>query len=131
VGIAVLAVLSDVNPKDLAVNKRYKHSQALPPEVKYAMQKLQGQVFDEVMADERFQLYASYELAMTLYFDTRKGDIDGPIKHAIDALEAGINQAHVGDRVFNDRQIDVLTVSKYIATQPGVDIRLYGRVGLG
>jgi Holliday junction resolvase RusA-like endonuclease len=120
-------VFSDVNPKHLAVNKRYKHSQALTPEVRHAMLTLQGQVFDEVMADPRFQLYAHYEVSLSLYFKDNKGDIDGPIKHAIDALEAGINQAHGGQRVFNDKQIEVLTVHKHITSRPpGIDIRLYG-----
>jgi Holliday junction resolvase RusA-like endonuclease len=130
VGIALLNVFSDVDPKDLAVNKRYKSSQALTPEVKHAMQKLQGQVFDAVMEDSRFPLYAWYEVTMTLYFKNNKGDIDGPIKHAIDALEAGINQAHAGERVFNDKQIEVLTVYKHVTSYsirpPGIDIRLYG-----
>ncbi len=127
-GIVALTLDADVDPRKLQINKRYKHSQNLPIDVKHAMRTIQGRVFDEVVGKSAFQFHKTYDMSLWFFFPTMASDIDGPIKHTIDAVEAGINQAmqflRRGEK-FNDNDICVLTVYKKVGP-PGIAVNLYG-----
>jgi hypothetical protein len=115
-----------VDPRELQVNRRYRDNHALTPEVRAAMQTIQGQVFDAVHEQPDFRLAGTYELALRFSFLTMASDIDGPVKRTIDAIALGINMALTyRGRVFNDNEICVLHVSKSLG-KPGMSLTLRG-----
>lgn len=105
---------------DLLVNKRYKHSHALPKVVKLAMGQVQSEAMHEA-ATARFspEKNDTYVVTITFYFTSMRGDIDGPIKRTVDAFFAGIRD-YLDEAYINDGRIVDLAVSKRVADVPKV-----------
>lgn len=118
----ILLIQSDVDPRSLAINKRYKTNAVLPAEVRTAKVNLMDDVYEAIMRTTRSE-WSPPSVAMvqlTFSFPTRKNDIDGPIKHSLDALQDGIRKAGYD---WNDRAIDQLKVEKWTGP-PGLQIYL-------
>lgn len=106
-----IIVSAMVDPKDLAVNRRYKTNATLPAAVTYAKQTLQGKVFDAIAAAGDWKPPKEASVNLLFNFPDLRNDLDGPIKHTLDALQDGIRQA--GFR-WNDRAIWELYIRRRI-----------------
>ena len=108
-----LGVISKVNPQSLAINKRYKTNATLPAEVRTAKINLMDDVFQAIMQQtmREWQPPDPAEVVLAFAFPTKRNDLDGPIKHTLDALQDGVRKAGYE---WNDRAIDHLDVTRYV-----------------
>lgn len=114
---------SDVNPLDLRVNIRYKGTQFVPKEVKEAVKALHDDTIRAIFAQKWQPFKGPATVRLWFNFPGPRGDIDGPIKRTLDALQDGIVKVH-GPRSFDDGRIWDLIVAKRPTSDWG------GRVGV-
>lgn len=122
----VLVVLPQdlIDPRDFAVNLRFKNSHVLHPRARNAMESLASLVTTDVLA-QGFEPTKDCLLDLTLVFPNRQSDLDGPVKRIMDGLERGIKEAGFG--WWNDRYVYELHVSKVIGKTPSMGIILEAR----
>lgn len=121
-----------VDPKDLAVNKRYRDNGALPPEVVSAMGAIGHQVNAHLIDLEHIRRpfvwdrkqYYGIDLVYTMV--DRRTDADGPTKHVIDAI---FRAAKMAEQKANDSRLDVINVRRVKGEDVGAFFRLYPIIG--
>lgn len=91
-----------VNPKDLAINKRHKSNATLPQEVKDAKHMLATDVAEAAFL-ANWQPPERIAISILAVFTDMRNDLDGILKHTIDAVQEGIRTS--GWREWNDRSI--------------------------
>ena len=120
-----LHVQSFVDPADLAVNVRYKSSQALPRRVSDAMTNLQDDVFEAIRGntfiDGPWEPPKVAEIYFMFCFNTRQNDVDGPLKHALDAVQNGIRKA--GFPEWSDREVYGVHIEKWVGL-PNIQVAI-------
>jgi hypothetical protein len=105
-----LLVKSDVDPRSLAINKRYRNNSVLPAEVRNAKINLMDDVYEAVMRGTRKEWGPPNPASVILTLGlSRKSDLDGPVKHTLDALQDGLRKAGYA---WNDKYIDRLVVRR-------------------
>ncbi len=117
-------VESKVDPRDLRANIRHRGSQALPKKVRDAMTNLQDDVYEAAIRQSGYVPAPKNILAVDIYFPDMRCDLDGPIKHMVDAIQHGLRKA---GHAFNDRSIWEIHIRRNVGT-PGIVIVLYGRL---
>jgi hypothetical protein len=103
--VSNLGVVSRVDARELAINKRYKSNAILPQEVKDAKTNIQDDVFESIMHAREIREWIPpnpAELIVDFYFPTMQSDLDGPLKHTLDAIQDGVNKAGYE---WNDRAV--------------------------
>ena len=119
-----LFVESGVDPRDLRANIRHRGSQALPKRVKDAMINLQDDVFEAAINQLNYVPAPKNIIAMTFAFPNMRCDLDGPLKHSLDAIQHGLQKA---GHAFDDRSIWEIHLGRIIG-EPGISIILSGRI---
>lgn len=109
--------LHDLDPRDLAINLRFKGKTVVHPRNKAAQGKIRDAVSDWIEKDwekwgedMRWQPPKPAKMLLQFTFPTAANDVDGPVKRTMDAVERGIKQMGL---TWNDNQVVDLRVLKY------------------
>jgi Holliday junction resolvase RusA-like endonuclease len=105
------------------VNIRYRNSQALPKQIRAAVKTLHDDTIRSIYTQKWFPFKGPAVCEVWFNFPGPRGDIDGPLKRTLDALQDGILKVH-GPRSFDDGRIWDLHVHKRPTNDWG------GRVGV-
>lgn len=109
-----------VNPKDLAINKRHKSNATLPQEVKDAKHMLATDVAETVFLSN-WQPPERAAVSILAVFTDMRNDLDGILKHTLDAIQDGIRMA---GRDWNDRSVWSVWMTRRIGDRPWLMISM-------
>jgi Holliday junction resolvase RusA-like endonuclease len=98
---------SNVDPKRLRINIRYRDARKLSPDTLKAYHQVIEDVEKAVEREGiRFHPKARLELEMVFTMSDRRADLDGPAKRAQDAVSAGLG--------INDQRFDRITLIREV-----------------
>jgi hypothetical protein len=117
-----MLVISSVDPGDLRINLRYTSNKTLPKVVKDAKANLAADVFEKARSyNPPYDPPTKAIVNLTFTFSSLAFDLDGPLKHTLDALQDGLRMA--GHPTWNDRYIWEITLYREIG-EPGIIIHM-------
>lgn len=112
-----LTFRSSVDPKLLAVNKRFRDNSVLPPEVRKAKKELAEEAGFQMIGQNRGWKQRSsdyYIVAIDFFMTDFRTDTDGPLKRAMDAIFEGAG--------LSDSRVQEIYLRRFQATTPGIDV---------
>lgn len=109
-----------IDPRDLAINLRYRGSHALPAKARKAHQRICEAVGEWIKSHD-YQPCDRCEVYLEFTFPSRRSDIDGPIKRTIDGLERGLKDWDID---WNDNRVEKLHVIRKIGPDPLIKITM-------
>ena len=120
----LINIQTQIDPRNLQANKRYKHSHVLPTQVRQAMKRLERMAQDQLSESSWLPTPTTrYAVRLSVTFPTANSDIDGPVKRTIDAVFRGMRKA-VDMVEVNDLRVVDLHVTKSTG-EPGLHIIIF------
>lgn len=80
-------VNSDIDPRELAINLRFKGKQILHPRVRAAQNALILEIKQAIQEERDYTPCERCGVNMVFSNPTRRSDVDGPIKRTLDSIE--------------------------------------------
>lgn len=122
----LLQVWSNVDPRELQINRRFKKSQFIHPRARAAQRQLADDIRAAIAPDYQ-PCRDDCAVHLILHYPDRRSDIDGPIKRVLDALEMAVKEAGYA---WHDGRIDHLRVSRRLTdirtkAEPGIYIQMF------
>ena len=106
----------DVDPRDLAINLRFKGKPVIHPRVRAAMDEVVVHTKQAIQDEVDYTPCKDCVVRIIFRFPSRRSDIDGPLKRFLDAIQ----EAHKALGLdWNDNRISKLVVVRDI-TRPGI-----------
>jgi Holliday junction resolvase RusA-like endonuclease len=110
----------DVDPRDLAINRRFKGKPVIHPRVREAMDEVVIHTKQAIQGEVDYIPCKDCGVRIIFGFPSRRSDIDGPLKRFLDAIQ----EAHKAlDLDWNDNRISKLVVEREI-TWPGIVMKM-------
>lgn len=112
---------SDVDPRDLAVNVRFRGKAVTHPRARAAQEQLVAEIKQAIQAEEAYDPCEDCGVVAKFMLPNRRSDHDGPLKRTLDAIE----QAHKAlGYTWNDNRVSKTIVERVIVKPEVVGIVL-------
>lgn len=109
--------LIPLDPSDVRANIRFYNNGTLPPGVSKAMKAI-SEYCAGIAAETGWEPGDAYVgMDLTFYMTSRRQDVDGPLKRAMDAIAQGMG--------FNDNRVQEVSVRRRIDPDPRMIARVY------